>query len=221
VNLNARRSHSAGLAFDRLEYSRIVSDLKGLLRQNVPKRRLISSMAITEQIHLLQWLIERTDRMRATYSNRAALTLSADAIILAAIVFLLKNSAAPSPGWVRVLIILFALLSLVAMTISLCLAIAASITLRRSSRVATRFQGERRSFLNPAETLDQFQDVIAFTEGFKTFGDQAFVEAACGELWVAYRMQRSRYRRLKWSMLSILVAFLSLTVALVFTAIRT
>src|SRR2546421_12608460 len=104
-------------------------------------------MEQSERIELIQWLLARTDTLRATYSNRAALTLSADAIILAAVVFLADKNAKAPPSFVQQSIMVCAVLSLICMTVSLFLAMAATITLRRSSRVATRFEGCERCFL--------------------------------------------------------------------------
>lgn len=171
-------------------------------------------MELRERIELIRWLLERTDALRATYSNRAALTLSADAIVLAAIVFIADKNAKAPPGPLQQSIMVCAILSLLCMTISLFLAMAATVTLRRNSRVATRFQGCERCFLNPNETFSMYQSFDAFLDGFREMDEDGFIRHAAAELWVSFRLQRMRYKYLRGSMIFTLGAFLSLTTAL-------
>jgi hypothetical protein len=174
-----------------------------------------------DRIELLRWLIGRSDTMRATYSNRAALILSADAIILAAIVFLLDKNLGQATGTLKVLITIFAVLSLVLMLVSLVQAFTASIT-RTSSKKATGFQGPNRIFLNPSETFKSpiGDDFKVFKKVFENMSAQDFIERACGEFWVDLKLQQIRYAKLKRSVFFILTSFFSLAIALLLTLLR-
>ncbi len=172
-----------------------------------------------DRIELLRWLIGRSDAMRATYSNRAALILSADAIILAAIVFLLDKNV--GQGVLKVSIIIFSVSSLVLMLVSLWQAFTASIT-RISSKKATGFQGPDRIFLNPSDTFKPpiGDDFEAFKRVFQNMSEQDFIERACAEFWVDLKLQQIRYSKLKRSVWFILTSFLSLAIALLLTLWR-
>jgi hypothetical protein len=175
-----------------------------------------------DQIELVQWLIGRSDAMRASYSSRAALILSADAIILAAIVFLLDKNLGQSAGILRISITVFALASLVLMLISLIHAFNASIS-RKSSSEATNYQGPGRVFLNPGDTFtpeSERDNPEKFISEFQSLSSKEFIKGACGELWVDLKLQRSRYVKLKKAARFIVGSFLSLVIALLLMLLR-
>jgi hypothetical protein len=51
---------------------------------------------VGEQLELAYWLIERYDNLRSTVANRAAIIVSADAVFLAAVTFLLDKVSSGS-----------------------------------------------------------------------------------------------------------------------------
>jgi hypothetical protein len=166
-----------------------------------------------ESIELLRWLIGRSDTMRAAYSNKAALILSADAIILAVIVFLIEKYLEQTVLSLRIIIILCALVSLGFMVVSLIYAFSATIT-PGSSREATGFEGPARTFLNPAETFKATNDDFdTFKNTFQKLTAQEFIESACAEFWVGLKLQHVRYTKLKMSAKFIKYAFVSLVIA--------
>jgi len=171
-------------------------------------------MEENERIEVLKWLITRSDSLRSSYSNRAALILSADAIILAIFVFLLEKTLSQATGVLGFSIIVLSLLALACMSVSLVLAITASASIWGSRR-ATGFRGEARIFLSPPETFEELKDFESFKERFKSMSNDGFITSGCAELWVDLRLQQLRYNRLKKSIQFILVAFLMLVLALV------
>jgi hypothetical protein len=173
-----------------------------------------------ERTELLRWLIVRSDAMRATYANRAALIVSANAIILAAIVFLIDKKLSQGAGPLKSWISIFVFLSLGLMATSFILALTASITLRKSTRIATRFGGPPRLFFNPGETFTAYNDFDTLQKEFQAMTYEDFLRNACAELWVALRVQQIRYKKLKRSIWFILGAFLSLALALVLVVVR-
>jgi hypothetical protein len=172
-------------------------------------------MEAKEEVELLQWLIVRSDNRRSSYGNRAALILSADAIILAAVVFLLDRSISQPGSLPRMLVLIPAFAALGFMFVSLVFALCATTSLGRNSRSATRFKGPPRHFLNPGETFADLKSYEEFRETLQETTFETFVERGSAELWVALRLQHIRYKMLKTSMISILCAFTSLLIALV------
>lgn len=167
-----------------------------------------------ERIELLKWLITRSDSLRSSYSNRAALILSADAIILAIFVFLLEKILSQATGVLGLSVIVLSLLSLACMSVSLVLAITISASIR-GSRKATGFRGAARFFLSPPETFEELKDFESFIERFKSMSSDDFIKSGCAELWVDLRLQQLRYNKLKKAIQFILAAFLLLVLALV------
>jgi hypothetical protein len=117
-----------------------------------------------EKFKLLKWLIRRSDTMRSTYSTRAALIVSANAVVTTAIVILLDRTLPQTTGWLKRAVIVTSAASLGLMLTSLYQAFSAAVT-RGSSKKATNYNGPARLFLNPRETFEALgEDVAAFKQ---------------------------------------------------------
>ncbi len=158
--------------------------------------------------------------MRSTYSTRAALIVSANAVITTAIVILLDRTLPQTTGRLKIAVIITSGGSLILMLTSLYQAFSAAVT-RGSSKKATNYDGPSRIFLNPRETFDTIgEGVAAFKDRFKNLSLQEFIDAACGEFWVDMHLQNIRYGRLKKSLGYLSAAFVCFVITLVLTVFR-
>jgi hypothetical protein len=80
----------------------------------------------TDRLEFLKWLIDRSDRIRATYGNRAYNVLTADAALFAAVVFLTKESLPVHGSSMKLPVMGLLILSAVLVFCSLACAIIAS-----------------------------------------------------------------------------------------------
>lgn len=155
-------------------------------------------------------MIDRSDTLRASYSQRASLILSADAIVLGTIVIIVDKYLSKGTDVLKYCVIV----SLVLMVGSFVLAFRAAANFRRS-RKSTKYTGPKRLFLNPSESAQGCASYKKFAERFSSLASHEFLDIATGELWVAHRLQVTRYSSLKTSMSLLFGAFLALIVALV------
>lgn len=133
------------------------------------------------RLELLKWLIDRTDNLRQSYNNRAAVILSADALVLATIAFLLDKTPA---NHVHIFYVKgLAALSLASMFASFVLSFKASLSFWQDSSRATKFV-EDRYFFN-ARATTRSKDFDDFKGRFNSASFDEFlatVVLSCGLL---------------------------------------
>jgi hypothetical protein len=171
-----------------------------------------SNISEEGRLELLRWFIDRSDGLRSSYSSRASLILSADALVLATLAFLLDKVPIdhPNKSYINWLIAL----SLASMLASFVLAFMASASFRKDTSQATKFH-EKRYFFNATHTLNiSEKDFDSFKRDFKTARIDELIDYACAQVWASYILQRKRYRNLKISILALLVAVITLIGAL-------
>lgn len=110
-------------------------------------------MALEPDVKLehARWLLDRSDHLRSSYANRAALVLGIDAGVLGAL-FAVLGLARPR---LSVLVSCLLATALVFTFSSVVFAFLASSSLRSSARAATKADSERRLFLSPSDTFSE------------------------------------------------------------------
>jgi hypothetical protein len=162
-----------------------------------------------ERLDVLHWLLDRTDRIRASHAARAYNVLTADAALLAAVVFLLKElDLSTHLGETIFGILLFAAACLFA---SLMYAVYASSGSLRRPGVHSDPSGPPRTFLNPAATASSFQ---SHNELLTAQTEEDFIASGSHELFVLLKLQGQRYENLKRASRLLLVGALLLLVSL-------
>jgi hypothetical protein len=166
-----------------------------------------------DRLEMLRWLIERGDTLRASYANRASIILSADALLLATIVFLSDKVLGQVNHPRRSSLSVFIIISVLSMCSSFILAMFASASLRWSSRKDTKFKGPMRYFYNATDTFKDLESFDSFHDKFVSTNIDEFIKNGCAEMWVGHKLQRFRYNKLKVSILLLFVAVISLVIA--------
>lgn len=162
------------------------------------------------RLDLLKWLIDRTDNLRQSYNNRAAVILSADALVLATIAFLLDKTPV---NHVHITYIKGLVgLSLASMFASFVLSFKASLSFWQDSSRATKFVGDRYFFNARATT--QSKDFDDFKRRFNASSLDEFLSYGYAQLWASYLLQMQRYASLKAANLTLLVAVTTLLLAI-------
>lgn len=163
------------------------------------------------RLELLKWLIDRADSLRQSYNNRAAVILSADALVLATIAFVLDKTPANHIHifYVKAL----GAISLVFMFASFVLSFKASLSFWHDSSRATKF-GEDRYFFN-ARTTTRNKKFDDFKTRFNSASLDEFLSYGYAQLWASYLLQMQRYASLKAANLTLLIAITTLMIAIV------
>jgi hypothetical protein len=166
---------------------------------------------------LLRWHLDRYDRLRASTANRAAVVLSAGALLSAGDALILTQLySVPSTmiqRWLLVVATVLVVIDAVLVVLSLIQATNVLVT-SRDSRTLLAASGPLPPSLlfNAADTISGAGSFARFREVVcaQTAGDSA--EAAMVELWVGLQQHRLRYahlrkavRLLRWAAVAFLI----------------
>jgi len=150
------------------------------------------------RLELLRWLIDRSDRRRESYSNRALVIIAVSTAIIASGTITLGDILRAVCGARRIVVLALVLLGLVSTILSMVFALAASIGLRHG-RKAAPFNGDDRVYVHPGETFKTLGKYECFCEDFRTASSEQLVNRWLGELWVGLKAQGNRYAALRIS----------------------
>jgi len=181
-------------------------------------------MSIDEQYDAACWLIERYDNLRSLVSNRASIIVSADALLLAGITFLLDHLIGlgnTMAGIERT--ILFAVVGLVILLLSISLfyAVSAIAFVWTTGRKATGFSNEPVIlFFSTRETLNILPTTELFAERFKSTTKEQMTDYALAELLLVSRIHQARYGAFRWSLRFLQMAVPPFLVAILLTLLQ-
>jgi hypothetical protein len=171
-------------------------------------------METNECLTNVKWLIERFDELRSTTSSRAAIVISADALIVATATFVLDkttlnaNWVAPTDAQI-VLLCCASLTFLCAVGSALCAAPAVATISKFSKKLGKDFPS--RLFFSSSETVARFKkDPRKLEQTFRELQTNEFLELALAELNASYIFHYERYNWLKRSMSLLCLALISL-----------
>jgi len=152
-----------------------------------------------KRLELLCWVIDRNDRTRISYQTKAAILISANAIIAASTVFLLEKTSEIGYEGINLMVRGFSLLAIAFMAISIILSILATINLRPMSHRFTKSKTPDRVYFYNGPAVTPPKDLDEFTSRFQNATTEQFIVGACSELWVTLNLLRIRYNRLRKS----------------------
>lgn len=156
-----------------------------------------------ERLDLLQWHLERYDRLRASTSARASVVLSAGAILSAGnAVVLAQLLGGPLverlPPWLLLVFAAVTVLSVGLVVFSLLQAAGVLVTLRPSREIfAQDEEVPAAPVFNGTDTVRQFRRFSDFRDALAEQGERETLEAAQVELWIGINQHRRRYAQLR------------------------
>lgn len=179
-----------------------------------------SSLSDEDRLKLLQWHIDRYDRLRSSTSARAAVLLSADAALLAGTIVLANSylRASGNTSWSMWTMKVCAISAIIlgALSVSYCTnAIAAWRTTRRlhAREIPSRF-------------VFNWGDTLSAVDGFSNFAVQLcaldikrIAENGTAELWTAILQHKRRHKHLRYGIHTFRAAtlfFVGVAVILIF-----
>jgi hypothetical protein len=177
---------------------------------------------------MIKWHIERYDRLRTSATSRAAVVLSAAALLSAGNAVFLTQILGATPVWLTSwrlpTVSILSLFSLVLVILALLRAANVLLAPRGSRQI---FAGASEAPLSPifngSDTVEKFARFDDFQSVLLGQSDAESVEAASVELWICINQHRRRYTQLRSAVnvlryagiafLVVLVAAISLNVA--------
>jgi hypothetical protein len=188
-------------------------------RNPAPSAALAStySDAIDAQLAQAKWLVNTLDQRRASLENRAAITVSASALIFGGVVFVFGQFYAVLSRLSFDWRIFFAVCVLTALALLICAIIGSAMAIANIFKTSERMNGKKmpsRLFFYPRETFARFADFDAYVSGFSETSNGEFLNATLGELWVIGREYHQRYSSLRMALRCLLAASLLIFVTM-------
>jgi uncharacterized membrane protein len=173
---------------------------------------------------LAKWHLDRYDRLRASTASRAAIVLSAGALLSAgnAVVLtqLIGGPSRPVGTWTITAFSLGLVISACLVMMALVSAAGVLVTLKDSRTLFTQETSlPDAPFFNGPDTVRLMASFDAFYSASLVQTEEQILEAAHVELWIVIRQHRHRYeklrnsvRTLRWAGIAFLAVFLGLIV---------
>jgi hypothetical protein len=157
---------------------------------------------IVNHLDLARWHIDRYDRLRASTSSRAAVVLSAGAILTARNAVVLSQLLQQTISLVSWLVVVCAaglLVNVGLIVLALVSATGVLVSLRPSREMFPDPDLPIGLAFNASDTIQYAGEFSKFHETMRTRKTSDMLEAAHMELWIIIRQHRHRYARLRTS----------------------
>lgn len=173
---------------------------------------------VEDRIELARWLIERHDTLRESISSRAGIILSADALLITALIFTLdKITAITDQGYsdaLRIVFIICIAVSTISTIVSFIFTTNTIVSVWKTSRRTTNTKYHQRLFFNARDTLENFPTFSGFEHQFRELRRDQVLNFALGELWTAQSLYRQRYQSLRYSIRALLFSIIPFLIAM-------
>jgi hypothetical protein len=172
------------------------------------------AMSEIERFELVCWLIERSDSLRESTANRAAIVVSADALLLAGTTFLLDKTllAIGQYGTVgQVFLIVNIGITTILLILSLIFATTGIVNLRKTKR-STPASVPPYPYFNAFEVGTLNFD--SSKDNFSSAAHNQMTDYALHYLWFIQNLYCDRYQALKRAVLLLLVATISFALSI-------
>ena len=160
-----------------------------------------------DRLKIVQWLLDREDKLRGSTRTGGGLVLTAHTILFAVLVKIFQEFLSlptPRSSWI-ILILLMTLLSLIT---SIFYALTSSVLFRRSDKV-TGIPYKNRYFFNARSTIIRYgRNEPIFKEEFCSASENELTFLALSELIAAQHLYRIRHRNLRFALILFLFTML-------------
>jgi hypothetical protein len=186
----------------------------------------MATMSDDEQLELVCWLIERHDHLRASTASRAAIVVSADAILCAGAVFLLDqylSSGTQYDEFGRVVFTVGIGANLALLALSIALAANAVAFVWKKTRTAVGIRNlPPLLFFHPSDTVKAFKgdEFGRFRQEFRAATKEQVVTYALGELMQITIAHNMRYRAFRWSIRLLFAATVPMSICILILLLR-
>ena len=173
----------------------------------------------------VSWLIERADNLRESVANRASFVVSANAILLGALLFADKwkpiaNQHLPFLEWLGIFFLLITIILLVISPIFSTLAASGVSFLWKRRTDAYDIKWSDQLFINSIATANKFQKYDDFKKAFLSVSEDEMNNYALGDLWLIQNLHSKRHYRLTLAIRYLLLAIFSFTISSILLIIR-
>ncbi len=170
-----------------------------------------------QRLDRLCWFVERYDDRRASVSNRAAIVLSADALLIAGVTFIMDKARPEVTQYShleRVVLLVCFGTSILLLICSITLAIAGLANVWRTSKQMFGSEMPERIFFYPRQTFEACKNYSEFDEHFRTSSEEEMTRYALGHMWVTMCEYHSRYQNLRRASRLLMLSIIPFTISI-------
>lgn len=173
-----------------------------------------SQLEVREKLALAQWLLEVYDN--SEFSNRAAIVLSANAILFASVTFITDASKLFDSSK-KPLLSGIMLLTLLLLSSSMALASLVIVNIGKQRHLALGIKSGTRPIFHFVDTIETFKDLSHFQAHFKECSTEDLLDYSLSELWIRIHGREQRYNFVRYSIQLSLSALPLLLILLIFS----
>jgi len=191
--------------------------------------RMAEEKDAKERLSMLTWMIDRYDVLRVAISRRAAIVLSADAILVTATIFLfgqyhrgyLSGAARLSSAeqTMTVIFILFAVVTIGLLCLSILSATSSIVNVWAKSRDMLGEEPPHIYFFHARDTYEELGNFNAFRNRIEQSSNEDFIAYAEAELWRVTVATYHRHNGLKKAIRYLYYAIFPFMVSLIIFSI--
>lgn len=173
-------------------------------------------MSFNEQLDLIRWLIDRTDRLRESVASRASLVVSANALLLAGTTFLLGQTLSDlgqRPLTERILLVICIGVTLLFLIVSLVSATGGIIGSWKADRQMLGDDALEQLFISSVASVKAFNSFKSFKQKFDKTDKEQVLSYALGNLWVIQNVHYRRHQKVEFAIKFMLLAVISFSVS--------
>jgi hypothetical protein len=174
-------------------------------------------------IDIIHWHIQRNDMLRNTISTRATIVLTANAILITGMYFLLEKVILIRNLPSKLLIITFNVICLILILLSVIYAFNSILSIWKPNRkmIENGYSVDEMLFYYASSTVQCISTKEKFIEKFKCLNDEQLLNYARTSLWYGTNLYHHRYEKLRRSIRFLLIAFIGLILAIIIYTINT
>ncbi len=192
---------------------------------------------VKERLSMLTWMIDRYDVLRVAISRRAAIVLSADAILVTATIFLfgqyhgsyLKGPEilADSEQKMSAAFIIFSVVTIACLCLSILSATSSIVNVWAKSSDMPGGATPQIYFFHARDTYEDFKNFKSFQETIQKSTNKDFLDHAEAELWRVIVATYVRHNDLKkaivylyWAIFPFLASLIIFSIMLLFPLVK-
>lgn len=152
-----------------------------------------------EKLELVCWLTKRQDDLRVSIANRAVIVVSADALLLAGVTFLLDKALSGGSlySYLEKLVLIFSIsATVILLAFSLVYATTGVASVWKSSRKRFGSGMPQRLFFHAFDTIEALKSFSSFEKSFEASTVEEMLTYALADLWSMENQYRHRYQML-------------------------
>lgn len=181
--------------------------------KNERKIERVMTTTKNEKLELICWLIERNDQQRESVASRATFVVSADALFLGGVTFLLDNILAiQKTPLLQVILLVCICLTVLFLLSSIGFATIGIVNWKISSK-AVMSDRHKRLFFRSHDTVVTFKNFAVYEEAFNKATPDQLISYSLNYLWTMQNLFRNRYQALQRAIIFLLLSIVPFTVS--------